>query len=90
VRGQTTQNDIVVETKLQDFKRLVRPKAVTNQHAWFLVSTSFGLWVKYTLKPLEANLGVGVSRSGACIVPSRGGERGLVASMGNGWPDNHW
>jgi hypothetical protein len=23
-------------------------------------------------------------------VPSRGGERGLVASMGSGWPNNHW
>jgi hypothetical protein len=43
-----------------------------------------GLGIKYTLKPLQADLGVGISRFGARIVPSRGGERGPVASMGGG------
>jgi len=41
------------------------------------------------LKPLQADLGVGISRFGARILPSGGGERGPVASMGGGWPNNH-
>jgi len=68
----------------------VRPEGVTNQHPWFLVSLSFGLGIKHTLKPLQANLRVGASRFGARIVPSRGGQRGPVASMGGGWPNDHW
>jgi len=68
----------------------VRPKAVTNQHPWLLVSLSSSLGIKHALEPLQANLGVGVPRFRACIMPSRGGERGLVASIGSGWPDNHW
>jgi hypothetical protein len=39
--------------------------------------------------PSLANLGVGVPRFRACIVPSRGRERGSVALMGSGWPNNH-
>ena len=68
----------------------MRPKAVTNQHAWFLVSTSFCLWIKHTLEPLKADFGVGISRFGACIVLSRGAKCSPVASVGNSWPDNHW
>ena len=90
VRGETTQDYLVFETKLQDFEGLVRAEAVTNQHPWFLVSLAFSLGVKDTLKPLQANLRVSVSRFGARIVPSRGRERGPVASMGGGWPNNHW
>jgi hypothetical protein len=48
------------------------------------------LGIKHALEPLQADLGVGIPRFGAGIVPSRGGERGPVASMGSGWPDNHW
>ena len=68
----------------------MRPKAVTNQHPWLLVSLSSSLGIKHALEPLQANLGVGVPRFGACIVLSRGRERGPVALMGSGWPDNHW
>ena len=60
----------------------MRPKAVTNQHPWLLVSLSSSLEIKHTLEPLQANLGVGVSRFGARIMPSRGGVRGPVASVG--------
>jgi hypothetical protein len=35
------------------------------------------------LKLFQTDLGVSVSRFGACIVPSRGKERGPVASMGS-------
>jgi len=90
VRGEATQDDIVFETKLQGFEGLVRPETVTNQHPGFLVSLSSCLGIKHALKPLQANLGVGIPRFGACIVPSRGRERGLVASMGSSWPNNHW
>ena len=68
----------------------MRPEAVTNQYPWLLVSTLFSLGIKHTLEPLEADLRVGVPGFGARIVPSRGRERGLVASMGAGWPNNHW
>src|SRR5436305_14222109 len=67
----------------------MRPEAVANQHPWFLVSTLLGLGVKDTLEPLQADLGVGISRFGARILPSGGGEGGPVASMGGGWPDDH-
>jgi hypothetical protein len=66
------------------------PETVTNQHPWLLVSLSSSLGIKHALEPLQANLGVGVPRFGARIVPSRGGERGPFASMGSGWPNNHW
>ena len=67
----------------------MRPEAVTNQHPWLLVSLFSSLGIKHALEPLQANLGVGVPRFGACIVPSRGRERGPVASMGIRWPDYH-
>jgi hypothetical protein len=89
VRRETTQND-VFEKILQDFEGLARPEAVANQHPWFLVSSFLGLGIKYTLEPLQAGLGVGISRFGARILPSGGGERGPVASMVvGGWPNNH-
>ena len=68
----------------------MRPEAVTNQHAGFLVSLFSRLGIKHALEPLQANLGVGVPRFGACVVLSKGRERGLVASVGSGWPNNHW
>jgi len=90
VRREATQDDVVFETKLQGFEGLVRPETVTNQHPWLLVSLSSSLGIKHALKPLQADLGVGVPRFGARIMPSRGGERGPVASMGSSWPDDHW
>jgi hypothetical protein len=68
----------------------VCPEAVTNQYPWLLVSLLSSLGIKYVLEPLQADLGVGIPRFGARIVPSRGRERSPVASMGCGWPDNHW
>jgi hypothetical protein len=68
----------------------VRPEAVTDQHPGLLVSLYSSLGIKHALEPLQANLGVRVPKIGACIVPSGGMERGLVASMGSSWPDNHW
>lgn len=56
---------------------------------WFLISSFFGLGIEYTLEPLQANFKIGISRIGARIMPSRGGERDPVTSIGSGWPDNH-
>jgi hypothetical protein len=67
----------------------VRPKAVTNQHLGLLVSLFSSLGIKHTLKPLQANLRVSVSRFRACIVLSRGRERSLVALIGSSWPNNY-
>jgi len=41
------------------------------------------------LELLQADFGVGISRFGPRIVPSRGGEGCPVASMGGSWPDDH-
>jgi hypothetical protein len=68
----------------------VRPETVKNQHAGFLVRLSSRLGIKHALEPLQASLQVGVPRFRDCIVPSRGGERGPVASMGSSWPNNRW
>ena len=65
------------------------PKAVRDQHPWLLVSSLLSFGMKYTLEPLEANLRVGISRFGAHILPSGSRERGPVASMGSGWPNDH-
>ncbi len=59
------------------------PAAVTNQYLRSLVSSFLGFRIKYTLKPLSANLRVGISGFGASVLLSRGRERGLVASMGS-------
>jgi hypothetical protein len=68
----------------------MRSKAVADQDAWFLISSLFGFEIKYTLKPLQADLRVSISRVGAYILPSRGRKRGPIASMGTRWPDDHW
>jgi hypothetical protein len=65
------------------------PEAVTDQDAWSLVSPFSGFRIEYTLELLEANLRVCIPRVGVCILPSRGRERGPVASMGTRWPDDH-
>lgn len=62
-------------------------KAVADQDASSLVSSFFNFGLKYTLKPLEANYRVGISRVGARILPSRCRKSGPVTSMGFGWPD---
>jgi len=82
VGGDTAKDDVAFETELQDFERFVRPEAVAYQHPWFTISPFFGLGIKHTLEPLQADLGVGISSFGARIMPSRGGVRGPVGSMG--------
>jgi hypothetical protein len=67
----------------------MRPEAVANQYSRSLISSCFGLGIEYTLKPLQADLRVGIARIRAGIVPSRGRECGLVTSMSAGWPDDY-
>ncbi len=67
----------------------MRPEAVANQYSRSLVSSFFGLGMEYTLEPLQADLGVGIARIRAGIVPSRGWECGPVTSMSASWPDDH-
>jgi len=90
VRRNTAKDNVVLKAILHDLERLVSAEAVTDKNPWFLVSLRFGLRVKHTFDPLQADLGVGVSRLRARIMPSRGGICGSVASMGCSWPDNHW
>jgi hypothetical protein len=67
----------------------VGSKAVVDQGAWFLVSHFFALGIEHTFEPLEADLRVGVTRFGACIVLSEGGGCSLITSVGSGWPYNY-
>ena len=64
-------------------------KAIIDQDASSLVSMFFGFRIKYTLKLLEANLRVSISRFRVCILLSRGRKRSLVTSIGARWLDNH-
>ncbi|KAF4631567.1 hypothetical protein G7Y89_g6564 [Cudoniella acicularis] len=52
VRRDAANDHIVLKTILQDFERLVRPKAVTNEDPRFLMRPSFGLGIEHTFKPL--------------------------------------
>ena len=65
----------------------MRPKVILYEHPWFFISLFFGLGIKHTLKPLQADIGVGESRFGARIQPSRGGIRGPVISIDCSRPD---
>ena len=67
----------------------MRPEAVTNKDPGFLIRMWFSLGIKHTFDPLQADLGVSISRFGERIMPSRGGICGPVASMGCGRPDYH-
>ena len=64
------------------------PEAVTNENSWFLIRLCFDLGIKYKFDPVQADLGVGVSRRGARKMPFRGRIRSSCASMGYGWLDN--
>lgn len=89
VRGHAAEDDIVFETKLQNLESLVRREAVLYQHPWFRVSPFFGLEVKHTLEPLQADIGVDKSRFGARIKSFRGGIRDSIISIDCSRPDYH-
>jgi hypothetical protein len=65
------------------------PEAVKNQYAGSPISTFLRLRVKYTLEPLQAEVGVGISRFIARIMPSRGRKSSPVASMSSSRLNNH-
>ena len=75
VRRDAAEEDIVFETIFHDFERLVCLEAVTNKDPWLLIRSVFSLGIKHTFDPLQADLGVGVSRLGTHKMPSRGGVR---------------
>jgi len=90
MRRNTIKDDIIFKTILYNFERLVRPEAVINKNPWFLIRPWFDLGIKYIFNPVQADLGVGVSRLGALKMPSKGGVCSLYASMGCCWPDDQW
>jgi hypothetical protein len=89
IRGETTQNNVIFEIILQYFDGFVRPEAVVNQYSWFFVSTLLGFEVKDTLKPLQADLKVGISRFKVRILLSEGKEGYPVTSIDGSWPDDY-
>ncbi len=89
MRRETTEENVVREIELLDFEGLVRSKAIADQDASSLISSLSSFRIKYTLKPLEANYRVGITRVGARILPSRGGKCGPATSMGARRPNYH-
>lgn len=53
--GETTQRDIVFDAEFQNLEGLIGPKAVANQHSWFLFSLSIGLGIKQMCEPLQTD-----------------------------------
>ncbi len=89
IRRETTQENIILETELEDLEGLVRCKAITDQDASFPVSSFSGFGIEDTLELLEADYRVGIPGLGARILPPRGRERGPVTSMGTRRLDYH-
>ena len=89
MRRETIQENIILETELEDLEGVVRCKAIADQDASFPVSSFSGFGIEDTLEPLEADHRVGIPGFGARILPSRGRKRGPVASMGTRRPDYH-
>ena len=65
------------------------PEIILYQYRWFLISPFFGLGIKYTLKPLQANIGISESRFGVYIEPARSRIYNPITSMGHSRPDYH-
>ena len=53
-----------------------------------LISLFSRLGIEHALELLQVNLRVGIPGFRVGIVPSRGRERGLVASIGSSWPND--
>ncbi len=82
VRWNATENNIVLETKLQDLQGFVRSKAIGYSYTRSLVGAILGLWVENKLKQLQAKIGIGVPFVRVRIVPPFGGVGGPIGSMG--------
>ena len=66
----------------------MRAKAITDQDSRSVMRPGLCLRVKYTLNPVQADGGVGISGFGTGKVPSRGGVSHPGASMCGCWPDD--
>ena len=72
VRGQSTQDDVVLEAELEDLKGFVCPKAIADEYPWFPISTRFSLGVRNFLYPLQADERVVVTCFRKSVEPPRG------------------
>jgi hypothetical protein len=77
----TAKDDVVFETEFYGFDRLMCYETVNDQNPWLLLRPRLGLGIEYTFEPFQADHGVGVSRFGVCIMPSRGAVRRLFGSI---------
>jgi hypothetical protein len=66
----------------------MRAKVIIDQDSRSVIRPSSCLRVKYTLNPVQADGGVGISSFGTGKVPSRSGVSRPDASMCGCWPDN--
>jgi hypothetical protein len=58
VGWKAAENDVVVMTKLHDFKGLVRAKSIISQDPWPTVCAMFGLGIKHLTVLFEHDCGV--------------------------------
>jgi hypothetical protein len=89
VGRKATQNDFVSEAIFQDLERFVSAEAVAYQHSRFTICLVTGLRMKYFDEPLQAYLGVSVTRVGECVVLPRRGKSRPISSVSGSRP-NHY
>lgn len=62
MRGQATENNVVLEAKLQYFQGLVGGETVIDEDARFAIGSGMGLRIEDFLEPIQADLAVYVPR----------------------------
>ena|ERR1700722_11262355 len=73
------------KSKISRVSCVPKPSHIITRRFWLARSLVWGF--KHKLKPLQADLGVGVSTVGVRIMLSRSGVRAPVGSMAGSWPD---
>jgi hypothetical protein len=81
LRRYAVKDNLIFKVIFQDLERLICPEAVINKNLWFLVRLRFSLGIKYKLKPVQADLRIGIARLGARKMPSRSIVHRLYASI---------
>ncbi len=79
---KSAQNDVVLETKLQDLFGFVCSEAVVDEHARSTIGLSSGGGIEDMLNPVQTDRLIGASTFRAGKVPSGGGMGGPIAAVG--------
>jgi hypothetical protein len=82
MRGQTTQDDVVSKTELQDLECFMASEAIVDQHTWLSVGSYSSLRITHAREPVQADLGVVVAVIRVRIMPSRSLVGSPITAMG--------